>query len=444
AVSTSAGAEVQRPLATVVVGGLITATALTLIVLPVLYAMFDKTTFSIKKGSTTALVLILTAFSPLATQAQNQPLSMEEAIAIALENNQSLKAAELRVEERMVLEKTAFDLDKTGFYYGYDQNNIALNDQALHVWGVSQELRFPSVYGAQRSLLKGETSLARDRYLLERNRIARLTAGAWLHAAYWQEVQQQYRYLDSLYEGFEQAAELRFQQGETNYLEKLTAESRRKAVALKLKQSLYELEQARLLLARYMQSDSILPETGRLIVPSGSLMDRQTHPGIALYRDAILTETNRVQLQKRQLLPDFQFDLFTGTNAGPRSYGGFQFGVALPLWSRSLRAAIQASGTGRQAIEQEAGDFARGLEARREALLVRLRQFDETIVYYQQNGRALADELVSHGRQAFAAGEIDFLQYVQLLEQARSLRLDYLDALLQYNLAFTDIKFLSE
>ena len=42
AISTNAGAEVQRPLATVVIGGLITATLLTLVVLPVLYAMFDK------------------------------------------------------------------------------------------------------------------------------------------------------------------------------------------------------------------------------------------------------------------------------------------------------------------------------------------------------------------------------------------------------------------
>lgn len=40
ALSTSAGAEVQKPLATVVIGGLISATLLTLVVLPVLYALF--------------------------------------------------------------------------------------------------------------------------------------------------------------------------------------------------------------------------------------------------------------------------------------------------------------------------------------------------------------------------------------------------------------------
>ena len=42
AISSSAGAEVQRPLATVVIGGLFTATLLTMVVLPVLFKMFDK------------------------------------------------------------------------------------------------------------------------------------------------------------------------------------------------------------------------------------------------------------------------------------------------------------------------------------------------------------------------------------------------------------------
>ena len=42
AISQGAGAEVQRPLATVVIGGIISSTLLTLIVLPVLYGIFNK------------------------------------------------------------------------------------------------------------------------------------------------------------------------------------------------------------------------------------------------------------------------------------------------------------------------------------------------------------------------------------------------------------------
>ena len=42
ALATGTGAEVQRPLATVVIGGLISATLLTLLVLPALYARFAR------------------------------------------------------------------------------------------------------------------------------------------------------------------------------------------------------------------------------------------------------------------------------------------------------------------------------------------------------------------------------------------------------------------
>jgi cobalt-zinc-cadmium resistance protein CzcA len=42
AISTGIGSEVQRPLATVVIGGIITSTILTLILLPTLYLWFNK------------------------------------------------------------------------------------------------------------------------------------------------------------------------------------------------------------------------------------------------------------------------------------------------------------------------------------------------------------------------------------------------------------------
>jgi cobalt-zinc-cadmium resistance protein CzcA len=51
ALSTGAGAEVQRPLATVVIGGIITSTFLTLIVLPVLYAWIEKSTSTKRRSN---------------------------------------------------------------------------------------------------------------------------------------------------------------------------------------------------------------------------------------------------------------------------------------------------------------------------------------------------------------------------------------------------------
>jgi heavy metal efflux system protein len=43
AIATGTGAEVQKPLATVVIGGLLTATLLTLVVLPALYKRYSLT-----------------------------------------------------------------------------------------------------------------------------------------------------------------------------------------------------------------------------------------------------------------------------------------------------------------------------------------------------------------------------------------------------------------
>ena len=42
AVATGSGAEVQRPLATVVIGGIVSSTILTLLVLPALYTLFHR------------------------------------------------------------------------------------------------------------------------------------------------------------------------------------------------------------------------------------------------------------------------------------------------------------------------------------------------------------------------------------------------------------------
>jgi cobalt-zinc-cadmium resistance protein CzcA len=47
AISSSAGAEVQKPLATVVIGGLITSTVLTLLVLPAIYKWFEPKSDSV-------------------------------------------------------------------------------------------------------------------------------------------------------------------------------------------------------------------------------------------------------------------------------------------------------------------------------------------------------------------------------------------------------------
>lgn len=53
ALATGTGAEVQKPLATVVIGGLVTATLLTLLVLPALYSRFSGTRIEVQRNRST-------------------------------------------------------------------------------------------------------------------------------------------------------------------------------------------------------------------------------------------------------------------------------------------------------------------------------------------------------------------------------------------------------
>jgi len=67
AISNGSGAEVQRPLATVVIGGLLIATFLTLFILPILYLVFEqKSEIKMNKNAIVTVLLLLgtaTSFS---------------------------------------------------------------------------------------------------------------------------------------------------------------------------------------------------------------------------------------------------------------------------------------------------------------------------------------------------------------------------------------------
>ena len=89
ALSSGAGAEVQKPLATVVIGGLITATFLTLVVLPCLYIIFSKRNkLNMKPVATIIAAISLLAISAnvKAQQPAAKRISINDAITLAKNN----------------------------------------------------------------------------------------------------------------------------------------------------------------------------------------------------------------------------------------------------------------------------------------------------------------------------------------------------------------------
>ena len=181
AISTSAGAEVQRPLATVVIGGLITSTLLTMIALPLIYSIFDSIEGiefrPLRLIRSKATIILLLLGIPFLSNAQHQEL--EQLIEQAYENNTGIKAGEALLKEQQVLEKSTFALPKTDIYYSYDENNVADNGYPLGIFGIEQSLEFPTIYKSRKNVASTYTEIVATNVVRLKSDLAKEVSDAY-------------------------------------------------------------------------------------------------------------------------------------------------------------------------------------------------------------------------------------------------------------------------
>lgn len=449
AVSTSVGAEVQRPLATVVIGGLITATLLTLIVLPVLYVIFDNPKNKLpkkwmKKNKVMPLLLIGLLLAPM-VKAQERPLTLEELIATALENNAALKAAELNVEQSDVLISSAFDFDKTEVYYHFDENNLTLTNEPLRVFGIQQDFLFPTVYFAEKRRNKARAITTSNGYEILKKGVKRKVVTAYYTYLYTKEKEAIFKRLDSLYQNSSRMAQRRFELGETNYLEKITAQSKQRQMGIRLERAIQEIDAAYTNLMKIVQVDT-LPRIAKIPMTQVALHSPQTtqNPELSFHESNVALMQAERSLAKQQLLPDIGFNYFQGTapNLNGTLYG-YQLGLKIPLFFSGQSARIKSSKIAKEIAEEKSKDYKIRFDARYDELMARYRVHMKALEYYEQEGNRLSEELLKTAELSFRNGEIDFFQYILSLENAYEIQLDYLDNLNQLNQTVIDLNYLT-
>jgi cobalt-zinc-cadmium resistance protein CzcA len=437
AISTNAGAEVQRPLATVVIGGLITATLLTLVVLPVLYAMFDqKLQFRKIKGTKIATLLLFVGIGSLA-HAQQQEVSLEEAIAYGLKNNKGLQSAKNQVDMQEQLEGTAYTIDKTDIYYSFDQNNIAPNDLALNVFGINQAIKFPSFYASQKKVLKEQTNMAASQYQMDEQLMKKEITKAYYTVSHWQEMVNNYSYLDSIYKKFAAAASQRYQAGETNNLANLLAQSKSKEIEVALYQSKMNHEKSLVQFNKWIQADTFYTVANEVTQNMEVLpLDTANNAFLQYLNQSMVLSEKQLAANKKSLLPDLKIGAFQGTNNGlsPNRFYGVQAGVAVPLFYGADKAKIQASKTEILMKQNDFDNYSTQIQANYQALLNELMAYKSGIDYYHDFGEKLHTETLLNAHEAFKAGEIDYLQFVTLLDYANTIKMNYLQNNFFYNL----------
>jgi cobalt-zinc-cadmium resistance protein CzcA len=159
AFSTSEGAEVQKPLATVVIGGLVTSTLLTLVVLPAIYYLAYSKKDLLKSKLQSGAVVLLLVGAGFSTMAQDY--SKQNAIDDALSNNVTLQNAMLEIDKAEANFKGALDLGTTDVSAQYGEIN-APSARDYHLT-ISQNLGNLAEVRANRLTTKSAIDLANNK-----------------------------------------------------------------------------------------------------------------------------------------------------------------------------------------------------------------------------------------------------------------------------------------
>lgn len=472
ALSGSAGAEVQKPLATVVIGGLLSATLLTLFVLPCLYLLFgDKKLKKIKSG-TSAKVLILAVIFSFAlagngnparaqnnpAQAQNNtgPLTLDSILSMAVQNNLKLKSASLGTAHAKALQKSGFDPGKTEFSLSQDPTSGGGNDNAINV---TQTFAWPGLYKNQQKVLNLQTSLSEQSARYTRAEIIRDTKIAYYHYLYFQESLKLLNFQDSVYRNFIKKAEVRFKSGETSNLELITARSKYQEVqalknAAKAGLKVQELQLQQLLNTKtpILLAEKSLP----ILSPQAAeTLGNSSNPLMNFHQQQIEVAKAKIGLQKAKALPDFtlgysqqlvirSFDpakLNRDYTPGTR-IAGLQFGVAVPLFNGAGRAKVKSEKIAAQIAETDYQNARHQFEIQYEQAFQEYLKNKQTVDYYTSEGLKQAEEQLRIAQVSFDLGEIGYMEYVQNISLAVQSKITYLESLNQLNQTTIQLAFI--
>jgi cobalt-zinc-cadmium resistance protein CzcA len=447
ALSTSAGAEVQRPLATVVIGGLVTATLLTLIVLPVLYAIFNKPRKSVstknilaKKGGA-ILLLCLAGFQG---QAQTKPVQLNELLKLAATHNAGLQAAQKQWEATDVQRGVAYDFGKSEFFYNRDEMN-RFNNQSLNVLGIRQEFDFPTVYGARRQVRNYLAASQKDQFEIQKKALFRELSSLYNRFLIASERTKIYGRLDSLYQEFARASNRRFELGATNYLEKATATSKSRQLELKLQEAHTQSDVLKTNILALVQADTTLvlatPQPQRMLLKTPAM---EYIPELNRYENRLQALEKQYRLEQQRLLPDVSLEYFQGDNGrAENKLIGYQIGLKVPLLFNGQSSRIRAARLNADAFTDQQREYQLRLKSRLEQLEATRKQQEKALHYYEEEGLSLSQAILRTAESSFKNGEIDFFQYIQSLENGYEISLEYLKQLERYNELILQINYLT-
>lgn len=440
AISTSAGAEVQQPLATVVIGGLITATLLTLIILPILYYYAER---DWRWSPKSTLLILGFSFLGLQSHAQTNTVSLEEAQQIALEKYPSLVANRLQIQKGEQLSQLPAFHPRANVFIGGEEFNFS-GQAGIQSFNIQQNFNLPKAAKSLRAWYTAQALVSKAALKQSETALRGAVAFAYYDVLYYQQKLNLHQEQLALYQDFESISGDLQQAGQTGKIPVLKARGKRQESSLAVQQASAEYDIMLQQLNQWLVGENYEPNLAQLpspstIVPNQSL---DTHPQLLVIKQQQQLAEKQIAVLESQNLPQLNTGLRLQRVNGELLFYGFQFGVNVPLFKQATKKRAEAAAVD-IAIQGARAESAK-LQLQNSLSNLsqqRLRQ-QERINYIEQRLLPQAEEQQSVLLEAYRQGEVTYFEYVQGIETLIRYKFQHLDALYQYHLLENQMRYL--
>jgi cobalt-zinc-cadmium resistance protein CzcA len=436
ALSSGAGAEVQKPLATVVIGGLLSATLLTLFVLPIFYQLFEKKRLG---QSTMAIILCIVGLN--ATVLQAQQLTVKRPLAKVIEQamlvSPTLKSTEAQRNYYQALSKSSFDPAKLAFRGELGNVNSSLNDSK---YAVEQVFDLPKVYQAQKNLNLSISQTYRYQATLDEKLIQHAVEQLYIQLQFQVAKGLLLGQLDSIYSKQLAAVDARFKAGQDNGLEQLNMQnwvSLHKQLMIQHQNEQLGLQKQFVIL---LQDTSLLmPAEGLKFEPK--LLDTVIdtgHPMNLFWMQKIQSAIEETNVAKSKVLPQvamgYTNQSFRMNPDDANRYNSVNLGLNVPLFRSGLKQKVKASQANETVMKYEKDKALLDLNMQ---IQKAWSNYQETIDLYQHIQKGLipnANKMANMANLSFKEGQISYIEWSNAMSQVQQIQMQALESLALFNL----------
>jgi len=467
----AAEAAVQKPLATVLIGRLITATLFTLIVWPILYyysAVKLRLGLSSSKTPTSKFVakplsilfflgmmLNIVQAKNKTTLNPNKPIStVEQAIDAALKNHPKIKLGNLQIEQQKQLKDAAYVLPKMSISGAYGQFNSNTFDQS---YAISQSFN-PFLAKIKKGLAAGYLQKSELELAMAESELKHHIKTLWDQAAYHSALNQLLEEKENLYKQFTRFANEAFQKGETGSLEKHSATLVYQNVMMEQKNALAESENiiAKLeaLIVGNVEMEAVNYEAQNLKENLQAITIAQ-HPQLKILLKEIEIAQNKTKVSNAERKPDFtigyQVQSFRGIleideeevefDRIPR-FHGFELGIEIPVFGKGYKALNKANKINELLKEEEVKLLKIEIDNHLKTLQNQFTLQKENVGFYTNTALPNAQQIKEEAIEAYQTGALDFNDYLENVNLYFETMENYLAAVQSFNQLVFEVAYL--